>query len=122
MHSSAHNLVPAYAVVILENGFWIHHRGKGYGPFDYQFSNDLGGIEFLFQADKYGEFCSSEEFFADLKPYGLPIRVSEVAAVVTGTLARCIFQGIAASDRSRLVTRQLEKLGLGRYQLTSPKS
>jgi len=114
--------VPDYAVCFEQAGFWVCHRREAFGPFDYQFSPDLDGIEFLYRGEKYGECCSSEEFFADLKPYRLPSRVSQVAAVVTGTLIQCILQGIDRRDRPREIAAQLQNSGLDRYQLTGHAS
>lgn len=109
--------VPTYGISMSEAGFWVIHRRRSYGPFDYQFSGDLDGIEFLYQGEKYGECCSSEEFFADLHPYRLPQRVSEAATVVTGTVTRCIFQGIPAAERFAQIAEQLRQAGLDRYRL-----
>ena len=114
--------VPDYAVCFEQTGFWVCHRRAAYGPFDSQFSPDLNGIEFLYQGEKYGECCSDEEFFADLKPYRLPSRVSQVAAVVTGTLIQCIRQGINRSARPQEITLQLRRSGLGRYQISGHAS
>lgn len=109
---------PNYGILIDETQFWVYHRRERFGPFDYQWSQDLNGIEFLYLGEKYGECCSSEEFFADLKPYGLPSRVSQVAAIVTGTLTKCIFQGVAQRFRHQEITEQLQRSGLERYQFT----
>jgi len=109
--------VPAFAISMSDSGFWVIHRRRSYGPFDYQFSGDLDGIEFLYQGEKYGECCSSEEFFADLHPYHLPERVSAAATVVTGTMTRCIFLGIPRPERIAQITEQLRRAGLDRYRL-----
>ncbi|MBL4886640.1 MAG: hypothetical protein JKY95_19210 [Planctomycetaceae bacterium] len=101
-----------------ETQFWVMHRRKYYGPFDYQWSLDLYGIELLYQREKYGECCSDEEFFADLKPYCLPARVSEVATVVSGTVVSCIFRCIMSQDRLQKITENLKKLGLERYTIS----
>src|SRR6056297_1316495 len=69
---------PEFGVFCDETRFWVIHRRDCYGPFDYQWSGDLYGVELLYQGDKYGECCNSEQFFADLKPYQLPRKVSEV--------------------------------------------
>ncbi len=117
LSSPAHHLLPDYGVILEETGFWVVHRRRRFGPFDYQFSSDLNGIEYLYQGEKYGEYCSAEEFFADLKPYQLPLRVTEVAIVVTASLTRCLFQGIAEAKRLEMIRQQLLRAGLERYQL-----
>ena len=53
---------------ILINGstFWVVHRSRVHGPFDYEWSTDLHGVEFLYQGSKFGEYCSADELYADL--------------------------------------------------------
>lgn len=108
---------PDFGVLMDETRFWVVHRREFYGPFDYQWSIDLRGIEFLYQQNKYGECCSDEEFFADLKHFQLPRRVSQVATIVTGTVVSCIFHCIASNDRVQQITHNLKSMGLERYTL-----
>ncbi len=117
MSHPSDNELPNFGVLIDETRFWVVHRRKYYGPFDYQWSIDLNGIEFLYQHQKYGECCSNEEFFADLKPFKLPSRVSQVATIVTGTVVSCIFHCIASHERVRQITRNLKNMGLERYTI-----
>ena len=72
-------------IILNDDKFWIVSRNALFGPFDYQWSGDLYGIEFNYQGQKFGEVCSDEEFFADLKPFGLPISVARVAALTAGS-------------------------------------
>jgi len=93
------------------------HRQDCHGPFDYQWSQDLYGIELYFQGEKYGECCNSEQFFADLKPFRLPQRVTEVAVIVSGVLVSCVFEAVDRSERPREIVRTLEESGLGKYRV-----
>ena len=53
--------------------FWVRHRHREYGPFDYEWSRDLGGVELIYGREKFGEFCSADEIYADLKEFHLPM-------------------------------------------------
>jgi hypothetical protein len=46
--------------------FWVMHRRQEYGPFDYQWSSDLRGLEMIYQGEKFGEHCSENQIYADL--------------------------------------------------------
>ena len=46
--------------------FWVIHRQQEYGPFDYQWSTDLRGLEMIYQGEKFGEHCSENQIYADL--------------------------------------------------------
>ena len=121
MFSRSEDRHPDFGVFMDQTRFWVVHRREFYGPFDYQWSIDLRGIEFLYQDKKYGECCSEEEFFADLKCFQLPKRVSQVATIVTGTVVSCIFHCVATSDRIRQISSNLESMGLERYILNVKK-
>jgi hypothetical protein len=69
------NVVPHHVIVFGGLRFWVTHRRRDYSTFDYEWSRDFAGIELLDQAQKFGEYCSREEIFADLKPFQLPRRV-----------------------------------------------
>ena len=91
------------------------HRHREYGPFDYEWSADLSGLEMTFQGEKFGEYCSNDELFADLKPYKLPMSVIQVSTVVMGTQFYCILQGYSAAERRHEVVRRLSEFGLARF-------
>jgi hypothetical protein len=98
-----------------ENRFWITHRGREYGPFDYEWSADLYGVELTYQGRKFGEICSQSEIYADLQGFGLPLRVAEVASIVAGCLLYGILNGLADSDRRTLLAARLHEHGCGAY-------
>jgi len=98
-----------------ESAFWIMHRRREYDPFDYEWSKDFNGIELMFQGQKFGEYCSSEEIFADLKQFRLPMRVVEVAAVVMGSTLYGLLNGLNADEKQFDLFRRLGEHGLQRF-------
>ena len=98
-----------------ESRFWITHRGRDYGPFDYEWSADLYGVELTYQGRKFGEICSQSEIYADLQGFGLPRRVAEVASIVAGCLLYALLNGLADADRRRLLAAQLREHGCSEY-------
>jgi hypothetical protein len=86
-------------IFLRPDDFWIVFRQRFYGPFDYQWSIDLHGIEFRFQGQKFGEFCSDDQFFAELSPFGLPQAVCSAAMLVAAHLVQGIRSGSSAADR-----------------------
>jgi hypothetical protein len=87
--------------------FWVIHRRQEYGPFDYQWSPDLSGVELTFRGHKFGEICSDDELFADLKEFGLPMRVVTVASLTIGCLLYGILHGLGEAARNRLLVQRL---------------
>ena len=63
-----------HGIVFQGSRFWVTHRRRRYGPFDYEWSKDFAGIELSFAGDKFGEYCGQEEIFADLKTVSLARR------------------------------------------------
>ncbi|MCX7398590.1 MAG: hypothetical protein NT138_13050 [Planctomycetales bacterium] len=110
-------------IILNEDKFWIVNRHALFGPFDYQWSGDLYGIEFNYQGQKFGEVCSDEEFFADLKPFGLPISVARVAALTAGTIAVGIRAGTSLDERVCHLIALLQKFNLQRFSIreSSPR-
>jgi len=106
---------PDNEILLCDTAWWIVHRGRIWGPFDYQWSSDLRGIELTYQGRKFGEVCSREEFFADLAPFRIPLAVSRVAAIVAGSLAVSISAAEDLDARGARLTRALEDLGYGRF-------
>ncbi len=88
-------------IFMRSDDFWIVFRHRFYGPFDYQWSIDLYGMEFRFQGQKFGEFCSDNEFFADLSPFGFPPEVCSVVTLVAAHLVQGIRSGSSPDDRIR---------------------
>lgn len=108
---------PDNAVIFHRGRFWIVARRQTYGPFDYQWSGDLHGIEFTYQGHKFGEYCNDEEFFADLKPFALPLTVCRVAAITAGTLADGIRRGSSQAARLSRLAALLDRFGFSRFVL-----
>ncbi len=108
---------PDNEIIFYESGFWVVFRRKLFGPFDYQWSGDLYGIEFTYQGRKFGEVCSEEEIFADLKPFRLPMTVCRVAAVTLGDMAVGIRNGRDSAVRIEDLTDLLKHFGLQRFAI-----
>lgn len=91
------------------------HRRREYGPFDYEWSKDLGGMELLYRGQKFGEYCSENEIFADLTEFKLPRRVAEVASVVLGCIVFSILRGHSDEQRAAFLRERLRLEGLERF-------
>jgi len=105
------NSIPRQNEVVLnDGGFWVNFRRRCYGPFDYQWSLDLRGIEFTYQGKKFGEVCSREEFYADLKPFELPMTVCRAAAIAAAIIAQGIPDGISTGTRVDQIDQLLKEL------------
>ncbi len=95
--------------------FWVTHRRREYGPFDYEWTPDLDGVALLYQGQKFGEFCSCSEIFADLKPFALPQRVVEVAVITLGAVLFGVLNGLDESHKRWAVYDHLTRRGLDRF-------
>ncbi len=99
--------------------FWVKHRRRVYGPFDYEWTSDFCGVEMLYNGEKFGEYCSVDEIFADLKPFHLPMSVVRVTTIVMGCVLYGVLNGLRESERHQLLTRRLCELG---YEQFAPDS
>ncbi|MGE0378432.1 MAG: hypothetical protein AB7I48_07430 [Planctomycetaceae bacterium] len=95
--------------------FWVIHRRREFGPFDYEWSHDLNGLSLLYRGEKFGEICGNEEIFADLKEFRLPLRVAEVATLTLGCLLYGILCGLNAAQRRELLTARLVEHGFADF-------
>ena len=102
-------------ITFAETAFWVTHRGRTYGPFDYDWSVDLRGIELLYQGQKFGEVCSQDEIFADLKPFRLPQSVCEVASIVVGCVILGLVRGLTQRQRDGQMAAELTAHGYDRF-------
>ena len=91
--------------------FWVIHRGKDYGPFDYDWSKDFHGIELLYAGEKFGEYIDPHQLYADLSEYNLPRKVVKLTTVVLGSTIYGIMQGWSEDRRERFVAEKLAELG-----------
>ncbi len=94
-----------------ESRFWVIHRRRRYGPFDYEWSADLYGLELTYQGQKFGEICSRDEIYADLSEFRLPRRVVEVASLVSGCLLFGMLQGFSPLERAEFLAQHLTQHG-----------
>jgi hypothetical protein len=104
-----------HGIVFQGSRFWVTHRRRRYGPFDYEWSKDFAGIEFTFDGDKFGEYCGKEEFFADLGHYHLPHAVVPVATIVIGCVVYGVLNGLPESERMQLIIDHLAERGFERF-------
>lgn len=91
--------------------FWVIHRRREYGPFDYEWSRDFDGLELCYCGRKFGEICSEEEIFADMTEFQLPTRVVQVASVVFGATLSSILKGHSVAERRESLERHLTEQG-----------
>lgn len=96
--------------------FWVIHRRTEYGPFDYEWSQDLCGIELTFRGTKFGEVCGEHEIFADMKEFRLPRRVVQVASVVFGSVLHGILHGLNQQERTRHLKTVLKTHGCADFR------
>lgn len=95
--------------------FWVVQRRIHFGPFDYEWNKDLCGIEFLYQGNKFGEYCSVDEVYADLKPFELPTNVYKVASIAIGSTVKSILGGIPTQHRQELLVQSLSNYGFEKF-------
>jgi hypothetical protein len=106
---------PPHAVHLQGSRFWVTHRRHTYGPFDYEWSPDFCGVALLYNGQKFGEFCTREELYADLKPFSLPMSVVEVTSIVMGCVLVSVMRGLSESERADLLQSRLEEFGYARF-------
>ena len=97
------------------SSFWITHRGVIYGPFDYEWSADFCGIQMIYDGLAFGEYCSRDEWYADLKSFQLPMSVVRVSSVVMGCVIYSVLEGLPEPERRTLMLRQLDRHGLSHF-------
>ncbi|QDT78725.1 hypothetical protein Mal35_21750 [Gimesia maris] len=97
--------------------FWVLHRRREFGPFDYEWSKDFSGVEFMYHDQKFGEYCSAEEIFADLKQFSLPMRVVEVASLTIGMVLYGILNGLPQKLWRELLRQRLDESGFQRFDI-----
>jgi hypothetical protein len=95
--------------------FWVKHRRRVYGPFDYEWTSDFCGVEMLYDGQKFGEYCSVDEIFADLAPFNLPMSVVRVTSIVMGCVLYGVLNGLKESERNQLLAQRLRDLGFERF-------
>ncbi|QDV50172.1 hypothetical protein Enr17x_22100 [Gimesia fumaroli] len=95
--------------------FWVLHRRREFGPFDYEWSKDFSGVEFMYRDQKFGEYCSAEEIFADLKQFSLPMRVVEVACLTIGMVLYGVLNGLPETLWKELLRQRLDESGFERF-------
>jgi hypothetical protein len=95
--------------------FWVKHRRRVYGPFDYEWTTDFCGVEMLYDGQKFGEYCSVDEIFADLTPYRLPMSVVKVTSIVMGCVLFGVLNGLRETERLQMLTERLREMGYEQF-------
>jgi hypothetical protein len=105
----------SHGILLDGSRFWVKHRRRVYGPFDYEWSADFRGVEMHYDGQKFGEYCSRDEIFADLTPYRLPMSVVRVTSIVMGCVLFCVLNGLRESERVQLLTDRLREMGYDQF-------
>lgn len=105
----------SHGIQLEGNRFWVKHRRRTYGPFDYEWNSDFCGVEMLYDGQKFGEYCSVDEIFADLKPFCLPMSVVRVTSIVMGCVLFGVLNGLRESERNRMLEERLRELGFEKF-------
>ncbi len=113
-------MLPTFGLKLRETAFWVVYRGRDYGPFDYQWSSDFEGMELHYQDKKFGEYCSNNEIYADLKEFSLPLRVAEVSCLVLGCVIRAVLHALDSDDRIDLILETLTIHGYSKFADVEP--
>ncbi len=113
--------VPTHGIAFGGSGFWVLHRRRDYGPFDYEWSQDFAGVELMYAGTKFGEYCSKDEIFADLKEFRLPAAVVDVATIVLGCLVFGVLNGLPEPERRQLICDRLVAAGYERFAQLSTR-
>jgi hypothetical protein len=106
---------PTHGLRFEETAFYVRHRRREFGPFDYQWTDGLGSVLLTFQGRTYGEICSPEQLYADLREFELPRRVVQVAILVVGCQLQSIRCGHAVSERTALLRHVLTERHCGHF-------
>ena len=73
----------------------------------------------LYDGQKFGEYCSIDELFADLKPFTLPMTVVRVTSIVMGCILHGVLTGLCEQERAEMMSIQLRERGFDRFVLMS---
>lgn len=104
-----------HAIHLEGTRFWVTHRRRTYGPFDYEWSPDFCGVELQYEGQKFGEYCSQTEVFADLKSFHLPMSVVQVSSIVLGCVVYGVLNGMNDGERCDLIQCRLSEHGFARF-------
>jgi hypothetical protein len=106
---------PSHGLRLGETGFHVIHRRREYGPFDYEWTDDLRSVLLTYRGRRFGEVCNRDTFYADLREFRLPRRVVEVAMLALGSLLHSISCGHSSEERSRFLVTVLRRFDCERF-------
>ena len=75
----------------------------------------------LYDGQKFGEYCSADEIFADLKPFRLPMCVVRVTSIVMGCVLFGVLNGLRETERFELLSARLREMGFEQF-VPSPEA
>lgn len=106
---------PTHGLRFEGTGFYVIHRRREYGPFDYQWSDDLRAVDLTYRGTKYGEVWSPAQLYVDLREFRLPQRVVQVAVIVVGGVLQSLRIGDTTERRQLRIAYLLRSAGCGRF-------
>ncbi len=112
---SQHTMSASHGLRFDGSRFWVMHRQQEYGPFDYQWSTDLRGLEMIYQGEKFGEHCSENQIYADLKEFHLPQSVVAVGSIVLGCTLYGIVNSLCDEERREFMVQRLREHGYEKF-------
>jgi hypothetical protein len=104
-----------HGVRFVGTAFFVVHRRREYGPFDYHWGADLRSVDLTYRGVRFGEVWSAAQMFVDLREFRLPQRVVQVAVLVSGCLLHGLHRGDTLADRLRHIAAVLRQFGCGRF-------
>ena len=69
----------------------------------------------LYDGQKFGEYCSVDEIFADLTPFRLPMSVVRVTSIVMGCVLYGVLNGMREPERIQLLAERLREMGYEQF-------
>lgn len=108
-------MAAAHSILLDGTRFWVTHRRVQYGPFDYEWSPDFCGVALLYEGRKFGEYCTAQEIYADLRPDRLPLSVVRVSSIVMACVLLGVMNGLTELERSELLRQRLAEFGFDRF-------
>lgn len=106
---------PTHGLRFDGSAFFVIHRRREFGPFDYHWSADLRSVDLTYQGVRYGEVFSAAQLCVDLSEFRLPRCVVQVAVLTTGCILQALHRGDDAALRYRRIAAVLRQFGCRRF-------
>ena len=72
-------------------------------------------MELVYQGEKFGEYCTADEIYADLKGFNLPKTVAEVGTIALGSIIQSILDCQNPFVRYETLTHHLKEQGYDQF-------